>query len=77
MPYFTRIWKLWYPIVNGKSIKSLPTNIGELLTPLAIAHWIIGDGAFDGFGRGLGRITLHTNNFTLQEVNIPTPFGGR
>lgn len=26
--------------------------------------------AFDGFGRGLGRITLHTDNFTLEEVNI-------
>jgi hypothetical protein len=70
MPYFTRIWKVWYPFVNGKSVKRLPINISELLTPLAIAHWVIGDGGFDGHGRGLGRVTLYTNNFTLQEVNI-------
>jgi hypothetical protein len=70
MPYFTQIWLVWYPIVNGKSIKQVPNNINTLLTPLAIAHWLppkggpMGDGGFDKFGRGLGRVTLHTNNFT-------------
>jgi hypothetical protein len=42
MPYFTSIWKLWYQKVNGKTVKGLPANIAETLTPLAIAHWIIG-----------------------------------
>jgi hypothetical protein len=70
IPYFTRIWTIWYSFVDSKTIKGLPNNIGELLTPLAIAHWIIGDGAFDGYGRGLGRVTLQTDNYTLQEVNI-------
>ena len=28
----------------------------------------MGDASFDGYGRGIGRITLHTNNFTHAEV---------
>ena len=68
LPYFTQIRAVWYPIFNGKAIKSLPANINVLLTPLAIAHWLIGDGSFDSFGRGIGRVTLYTNNFTQAEV---------
>lgn len=30
----------------------------------------MGDGSFDGSGRGKGRVTLHTNNFTLNEVKL-------
>lgn len=30
----------------------------------------MGDGSFDGSGRGKGRVTLHTNNFTLDEVKL-------
>lgn len=30
----------------------------------------MGDGGFDGHGRGLGRISLYTNNFTLVEVKL-------
>jgi hypothetical protein len=29
-----------------------------------------GDGGFDGHGRGAGRVTLFTNNFTLEEVEL-------
>ncbi len=68
MPYFTSIYNAWYQTINGKVIKTLPKNIANLLTPLAFSHWIMGDGAFDKYGRCLGRLTLHTDNFTLKEV---------
>lgn len=70
MPYFTTLWHEWYSVVNGRSIKRLPANILDLLTPLALAHWIMGDGSFDGYGRGLGRVVLHTDNFTHDEVQL-------
>lgn len=70
MPYFTNIYNIWYFKESDGNIKKLPANINELLTPLAFAYWIIGDGGFDGSGRGLGRLSLHTQNFTLDEVKI-------
>ncbi|RYE27649.1 MAG: hypothetical protein EOP45_00420 [Sphingobacteriaceae bacterium] len=70
MPYFTTLWHDWYSLVDGRSVKRLPANILDLLTPLALAHWIMGDGSFDGYGRGLGRVVLHTDNFTHAEVQL-------
>ena len=68
LPYFTRIQFNWYSVINGKTIKTLPDNVTALLTPLALAHWVMGDGSFDGYGGGIGRVTLFTNNFTHAEV---------
>lgn len=70
MPYFSNLRQIWYPVLNGIGTKSIPANIDNLLTPLAFAHWIMGDGGFDGHGRGAGRVTLSTNNFTQDEVKI-------
>jgi LAGLIDADG DNA endonuclease family protein len=43
-------------------VKRLPSNIEELLTPLAIAHWIMGDGYYSN------SVMICTDNFTKQEV---------
>lgn len=29
---------------SNKFVKIVPSNIGELLTPLGLAHWLMGDG---------------------------------
>jgi hypothetical protein len=29
-----------------RKIKKIPSNIGDYLTPVALAHWIMGDGYF-------------------------------
>jgi hypothetical protein len=70
MPYFTRLFNAWYTNIDGKNIKVIPAGIDKLLTPIALAHWTMGDGGFDGHGRGTGRVTLFTNNFTLEEVEL-------
>lgn len=63
-----RIWlisdlhKSWYKLIEGKYIKVIPENIEHLLTPLAIAHWIMGDGYFSG------SVLICTDNFTRAEV---------
>lgn len=63
----TQLYDTWYQEVNGKYIKILPLNIEELLTPLALAHWIMGDGYFAD-----GSVKICTDNFTKQEVLILT-----
>lgn len=41
LPCFNEIYDLFYK----DKIKQIPDNIYDLLTPIAIAHWIKGDGA--------------------------------
>jgi LAGLIDADG DNA endonuclease family len=54
------IYKMF--IVNG--VKVVPNNIFNLLNEVALAHWIMGDGA-KTTSRGL---LLCTDSFTLQDV---------
>ncbi len=51
------------PKLRGKYIKVLPLNIEEILTPLGLAHWIMGDGYFAD-----GTVKICTDNFTRLEV---------
>ena len=41
LPCFNDLRALWYE--NG--VKVIPTNISDLLSPVALAHWIMGDGS--------------------------------
>jgi hypothetical protein len=53
---------MWYR--SGKKV--VPSCIGELLTPLALAVWVMDDG-----GKGSnGETNLHTRSFTLEEVKL-------
>lgn len=67
----------WYPPVYGctqeknKShtlprVKSLPFDIGECLTPLCLAIWVMGDGS----GMKDGGFKLATHNFSKEESQI-------
>jgi hypothetical protein len=47
--------------VNG--VKVIPDNIYELLTPIALAHFIMGDGTRMGNG-----LILCTHNYSIQDV---------
>lgn len=51
--------------VGGK--KTVPANIGELLTPLGLCYWICDDGSFCKRDRAL---ILNTQGFSLQEVEL-------
>lgn len=61
LPCFNELYDLFY----NKKIKIIPNNIYELLTPIALSHWIMGDGA--KLNKGL---VLCTDSFTIQEVII-------
>lgn len=65
---FTDYHKLFYkPSDNGKYIKVIPLNIEELLTPVVMAFFIMGDGNFNKIKKV---IRLCTNSFTKSEVEI-------
>jgi LAGLIDADG DNA endonuclease family len=59
LPCFTDLHSLFYP--NGTKI--IPDNIYELLTPIALAHVIMGDG--NALSHGL---IICTNSFSAQDV---------
>ena len=49
-----------------RRIKTVPLNIGELLTDVGLAFWIMDDG---GSGSN-GTLNLHTESYTFNEVNL-------
>lgn len=61
LPCFTSLRNIWY----SNSIKIVPLNIKEMLTPLALAHWIMGDGSKQNEG-----IHLSVYAFTPSDVEL-------
>jgi|1185.fasta_scaffold123034_2 hypothetical protein len=59
MPCLTELHPLFY--VN--KVKVIPHNIYELLTPIALAHWIMRDGTNEK-----GGLILCTDSFSLKDV---------
>jgi len=59
MTSLTELYYLFYP--NG--IKIIPQNIFELLTPIVLAHMIMGDGSVKSHG-----LILCTNSYSLEDV---------
>ena len=59
MPCFTELYDIFY--ING--VKVIPKNIYELLTPVAFAHLILGDGGLKSKG-----VYLCTDSYAIQSV---------
>lgn len=61
LPCFTKLHSLYYP--NG--IKIVPADIYNLLTPIALAHWISsrGDGTKNRYG-----LTISTESFSVEDT---------
>lgn len=63
LPLFTEYYKLFY--LNG--VKVIPNNIGDLLTPLGLAHWIMQDGSYHKVSKG---VVLCTDSFKKEEIEL-------
>jgi len=61
LPYFIEPYLMWYK----KSKKRVPANIMEILTPVDLAHWIMGDGSKQNLG-----LHLSVYAFTKEDVNL-------
>jgi hypothetical protein len=61
LPFLTELHNLFYP--NG--IKSIPAGVimYHLVSPIALAHWLCGDGTWHGCG-----VIICTDSFTVPEV---------
>jgi LAGLIDADG DNA endonuclease family/LAGLIDADG endonuclease len=59
LPCFKELYRMFYE----NKVKRLPNNIYEILTPVALAHWIMGDGNHLSQG-----IQLCTDSFSLQDT---------
>lgn len=57
-------WNSIYADWYTNSIKHVPANIAEYLTPLALAIWIMDDGGRVGYG-----LKLATNSFTFEDTS--------
>lgn len=65
---FTDICNMYYTYNDlGKRIKILPLNIEMILTPIVLAHLIMGDG---NFHKKKHFIRIFTNNYTKEEVQL-------
>jgi len=67
LPYFTSLFNQWYKVIDGKTVKVIPANIGELLSPCAIAYWFAGDGSFH---KRYSVIQVATNSFSPEEIDL-------
>ncbi len=59
MPCFTELYSLFY--VN--KVKIVPKDIYNMLTPIALAHLIMGDGSYVSNG-----ILLCTDSYSIQDI---------
>lgn len=68
LPCFNYLWDLFSPEIAPEKVKTVPSNIGDLLTEVGLAFWILrrDDG---GLGSN-GTLNLHTDSYTLGEVNL-------
>ena len=67
LPLLAALFYEWYTIIDGHSIKHLPVNIFDLLTPVSIAFWLASDGHYSLRD---GVIYIATDSFTLTEVQL-------
>lgn len=67
LPILTEMHSLWY-VWNktlNKYIKIVPLNIGNLISPIGLAHWIMDDGYWSE-----GCVFLCTDSFTSTEIDL-------
>jgi len=61
MPCITELRSLFYPELSNTKV--IPVNIYDLLTPVALAHLLMGDGGFKSKG-----IFICTDSYSIQDV---------
>lgn len=63
LPCFNELYDNFY----SEGTKMIPSNIGLLLTPLALCYWLCDDGSYC---KTTSRIIICTDSFTLEEVTL-------
>ena len=67
LPQFLYYYELFYKVNSeGKFIKNIPLNIEELISPVVLAHLLMGDGNLKQPDK---IIRIYTNSFTHEKVS--------
>lgn len=66
MMVFNTFFDMFYVLdtVTNKYIKRVPLMIMDLMSPITLAHLIMGDGNFDA---GRNRVRIYTNSYTYDD----------
>jgi hypothetical protein len=66
LPIFNALYDMFYILcpVTGKRVKIVPLNIDCLMSPITLAHLIMGDG---GYNKASNMVRIFTYNFTLED----------
>lgn len=69
LPALTELHSHWYRLnkETNKFIKIVALDIGDVLAPIGLAHWITGDGYWDKSNK---TVVICTDNFTFSEVEL-------
>lgn len=68
LPQLLYYYELFYKVNSeGKYVKIIPLNIVELISPVVLAHILMGDGNLKQPDK---IIRIYTNSFTQEEVNL-------
>lgn len=51
---------------TNKRVKIVPININDLISPIVLAHLIMGDG---GYNKDIDIVRVYTYNFTFDDCN--------
>jgi LAGLIDADG DNA endonuclease family len=70
LPCFTELHSLWY--LNKRKI--VPKNIKDILTPIGLAYWIMGDGFRHNLGLHLSVYAFSPNEIELLINTLETKF---
>jgi ubiquinol-cytochrome c reductase cytochrome b subunit len=60
------IYDSFYKIENGKTVKIVPSYVGEYLTPIGLANWIMQDGSYQ---KGQG-VNIAANSFSYEDCEF-------
>jgi len=66
---FNEYYNMFYILCSEteKMKKIVPKNIMRLMTPITLAHLIMGDGNYD---KGRNRVRIYTNSFSLEDCEL-------
>lgn len=68
LPIFNELYDMFYVLDpnTNKRVKIVPININDLISPIVLAHLIMGDG---GYNKDIDIVRVYTYNFTFDDCN--------
>jgi hypothetical protein len=68
LPTFNQLYDMFYVLdaKTNKRVKIIPRNINDFISPITLAHLIIGDG---GYNKNINIVRIYTYKYTLDDCH--------